>query len=245
MILSGGRRVVSMSVPVSLSIWLINALGLAMGIRCFPWRVFVLSVNVLYLTRLDSIQHTTTVIESIVTHVRNVGSYCICGHSWQGDFQEISRLKFVWHEFTRLIAPDVVCIVVLFGISWFFGIQTLFYSGRVCWKCGPWTLSWWWQPVRLRRVFACKVYQRCFSAANYRLLATSVSKGCLEPLKQIIIHKNTKKHTAHTIVSWPNPKQWEIVHTSNLIMIIRQSIYILSIITRKWINWNHMAPRIV
>ena len=45
--------------------------------------------------------------------------------------------------------------------------------------------------------------------------------------------KNTERHTAHTIVSWHNPKQWVIVHTSDLIMIIRQSIYILSIITRE------------
>ena len=44
--------------------------------------------------------------------------------------------------------------------------------------------------------------------------------------------KNIERHTAHTIVSWPNPKQWVIVHTSDLMMIIRQSIYILSIITR-------------
>ena len=45
--------------------------------------------------------------------------------------------------------------------------------------------------------------------------------------------KNIEKHTAHTIISWPNPKQWVIVHTSNLVMIIRQSICILSIITRE------------
>ena len=44
-------------------------------------------------------------------------------------------------------------------------------------------------------------------------------------------YNNTERHTAHTIVSWPNPKQWIIVHTSDLMMIIRQSIYILSIIT--------------
>ena len=37
----------------------------------------------------------------------------------------------------------------------------------------------------------------------------------------------------HTIVSWPNPKQWVIVHTSDLMMTIRQSIYILSIITKE------------
>ena len=46
------------------------------------------------------------------------------------------------------------------------------------------------------------------------------------------LHKNTERHTAPTIVSWPNPKQWIIVHTSDL-MMIRQSIYILSIITRE------------
>ena len=36
-------------------------------------------------------------------------------------------------------------------------------------------------------------------------------------------NKNIEKHTAHTIVSWPNPKQWVIVHTSDLMMIIRQT----------------------
>ena len=45
-------------------------------------------------------------------------------------------------------------------------------------------------------------------------------------------HKNIERRTAHTIVSWPNPKQWVVVHTSDLMMIIRQSIYILSIITK-------------
>ena len=37
------------------------------------------------------------------------------------------------------------------------------------------------------------------------------------------LKKNIKRHTANTIVSWPNPKQWIIVHTSDLMMIIRQS----------------------
>ena len=44
--------------------------------------------------------------------------------------------------------------------------------------------------------------------------------------------KNTERHTAHTIVSWPNPEQWVIVHTSDSMMIMRQRIYILSTITR-------------
>ena len=48
----------------------------------------------------------------------------------------------------------------------------------------------------------------------------------------IIQKKNIERHTTHTIVSWPNPKQWVIVHNSDL-MIIRQSIYILSIITKE------------
>ena len=33
-------------------------------------------------------------------------------------------------------------------------------------------------------------------------------------------NKNIERHTAHTIVSWPNPKQWVIVHTSDLMMIM-------------------------
>ena len=40
--------------------------------------------------------------------------------------------------------------------------------------------------------------------------------------------KNIERHTAHTIVSWPNPKQWMIVHTSDLMMMIKQSIYYLN-----------------
>ena len=42
----------------------------------------------------------------------------------------------------------------------------------------------------------------------------------------VSVRKSIERHTAHTIVSWPNPKQWVIVHTSDLMMIIRQSIYI-------------------
>ena len=33
--------------------------------------------------------------------------------------------------------------------------------------------------------------------------------------------KNIERYSADTIVSWPNPKQWVIVHTSDLMMIIR------------------------
>ena len=45
------------------------------------------------------------------------------------------------------------------------------------------------------------------------------------------VAKNIERHTAHTTVSWPNPKQWVIIHT--LMMMIRQSIYIISVITKE------------
>ena len=45
-------------------------------------------------------------------------------------------------------------------------------------------------------------------------------------------HKNIERHTAHTIVSWLNLNKWVTVHTSDLMMIIRQSIYIRSIMAR-------------
>ena len=51
----------------------------------------------------------------------------------------------------------------------------------------------------------------------------------MDTWRKISSRKYTERHTAHTIVSWPNRKQWVTVHTSDLMMIIRQSIYILSI----------------
>ena len=42
-------------------------------------------------------------------------------------------------------------------------------------------------------------------------------------------HKNLEGHTAHTIVSWPNPKQRVIVHTSDLMMIDNKTKYIYSL----------------
>ena len=56
--------------------------------------------------------------------------------------------------------------------------------------------------------------------------------------------KNIERQTAHTIVSWPNPKQWVIVHTSDLMVIVRQSIFSQSS-QGKWVNWKHTAPYIV
>ena len=60
-----------------------------------------------------------------------------------------------------------------------------------------------------------------------------------------MINKNIERHTADTIVSWPNPKQWVIVHTSDLMMLIRQSIYIISIITIEMGKLKTYSPDIV
>ena len=43
-----------------------------------------------------------------------------------------------------------------------------------------------------------------------------------------LIDKNIERRRAHIIVSWPNPKQWVIVHTSDLMTMIRQSIFSLN-----------------
>ena len=59
-----------------------------------------------------------------------------------------------------------------------------------------------------------------------------------------IAYKNIERHTADTIVSWPNPKQWVIVHTSDLMMKVYK-VYIFSQSQEKWINWKHTAPHIV
>ena len=56
------------------------------------------------------------------------------------------------------------------------------------------------------------------------------------------LHKNIERHTAHTIVSWPYPKQWVIVHTSDFMMITRQSVYILSIITGEMSKLKTHSP---
>ena len=34
-------------------------------------------------------------------------------------------------------------------------------------------------------------------------------------------YTNTEKHTAHTIASWPDPKQLQMGHTSKLMKMIR------------------------
>ena len=58
-----------------------------------------------------------------------------------------------------------------------------------------------------------------FLRVIYRWLVNSLHKGRVMR-KVFPCHDVTGRHTAHTIVSWPNPKQWQMVHTSDLMMII-------------------------
>ena len=62
------------------------------------------------------------------------------------------------------------------------------------------------------------------------------------------VHKNIERHTAHTIVSWPNTKQCVIVHTYDLMMIIRQSIYIYDMmcffVCRLVLYWTHACAEL-
>ena len=87
-------------------------------------------------------------------------------------------------------------------------------------------ILWLYHHVILHKVFYLFIV---FKVASLALRNPYDCLGAIE----VNLHKNIERHTAHTIVSWPNPKQWVIVNTSDLIMIIRQSTYIISIITRE------------
>ena len=51
-----------------------------------------------------------------------------------------------------------------------------------------------------------------------------------------------KTHTAHTVVSRPNTKQWQMGHNSDLMMIIRKSTCILKIIIWEMGMLNTYSP---
>ena len=93
----------------------------------------------------------------------------------------------------------------------------------------------WIEPFGLKNVRSLPLVKLMFSYDN-------------SSLKEILFcsyryaNKNIERHAVDTIVSWPNPKQWVIVHTSDLMMIIRQSIYILSIITREMGKLKTYSP---
>ena len=55
------------------------------------------------------------------------------------------------------------------------------------------------------------------------------------------VNKNIARHTAHTIVSWLNHKQWLVVHSSDLMMITIIS-YLLTIFIREEVKLKRTAP---
>ena len=57
--------------------------------------------------------------------------------------------------------------------------------------------------------------------------------------------KNIERHTAHTIVSWTDPKQWQMGHTSDLMMIIRSNTGILTIVIREMGKLNTHSMKII
>ena len=63
---------------------------------------------------------------------------------------------------------------------------------------------------------------------NAMILLHFVMRTCL------MYHNYMLQLTAHTIVWWPNPKQWIIVHTSDLMVLIRQSAYSISYSMSVW-----------
>ena len=60
-----------------------------------------------------------------------------------------------------------------------------------------------------------------FMKGLYRLNQGFPRRQFLSTSIRVSINKNILRHTAHTIVSWPNSKQWLTIHTSDLMMKIR------------------------
>ena len=48
----------------------------------------------------------------------------------------------------------------------------------------------------------------------------------------VIFHCSTERHTVHTMFSWPNPKQWLMIRISDLMIIVRWSKCILTIMRK-------------
>ena len=87
--------------------------------------------------------------------------------------------------------------------------------------------SWWYtfKPYTLvTRLFKHLLTAKCNTL--FRFMWNDCVAKC--------INKNIEIHTAHTIVWWPNPKQWIIVHTSDLMVLIRQSAYFVSYYMSVW-----------
>ena len=111
--------------------------------------------------------------------------------------------------------------------------------------CGVWGSGLNTGPLYVRSIFGKSILNNLVCKSDGMENRFSLLCKCILIVTiDMYYQKYIERHTADTIVSWPNPKQWVIVHTSDL-MMIRQSIYILSIITREWVNWKHTASHIV
>ena len=114
--------------------------------------------------------------------------------------------------------------IFLNSVTWFSGHQMTVLFALI-------------SPQRISRGFGW-LLKKTSSARRFLLYQYNICSTIPPLLTKAYIYapyqkKNIERHTAHTIISWPNHKQWVIFHTSDLMMMIRQSIYILSIITRE------------
>ena len=67
---------------------------------------------------------------------------------------------------------------------------------------------WIWDSIRYNMIWK---YIVSYHIISYHIISY-----------HIIYHNNIERHTAHTIVSWPNLKQWQVGHTSDLIIMSYQ-----------------------
>ena len=114
----------------------------------------------------------------------------------------------------------------------------VFYLGMIAYDISPfeYTMVWLWPWLTDESNWNKFSYGWWTLRWNYGNLEMHVPEIHLTLISNCIPYKNIERYTADTIVSWPNPKQWGIVHTSDLMLIIRQIyiyIYMLSMITRE------------
>ena len=92
------------------------------------------------------------------------------------------------------------------------------------------TFSWWYPTITLTYVELPSMGSVAFTLEEL----SCTSKRCIHGQYYHILlalqnfQFSSRTHTAHTTVSWPHPKQWIIIHASDLMMIARQRIYSLN-----------------
>ena len=95
---------------------------------------------------------------------------------------------------------------------------------HVFWLSAWWALRLpWWPPAECSNVsMSCEYWYlqnvflflyHCCILSEIKL-TTTIVPNIVVGFKAAIynVYKNIKRHTLHTIVSWPNPKQWIIVY---------------------------------